>query len=275
MALVKHRNQTIIWLLFRSEEVKRPWHYRIGPPRDAPFPTEPLNSLTWRATASLMSGPIFGWALWTLFGKPRINVTVFSLFLTTFLNRFFFNPCAVTWLCALLYDDVGGAIRHDFPEGGQCCSGSPESSFHPTALSVSNCSSYRASERLKKYIIKLKSQNKYHIMNYQSKVYLTALLNIVDHLPIVPSFSQSLQTLLCSIMVSNPQERPDINWILDQVQVLKAQTPVAWHVGLLDMGILWKLLLCWSWWHLLKTGRIKNSIEHGGKKVLGNSWISY
>lgn len=63
-------------------------------------------------------------------------------------------------------------------------------------------------------------------MNYQSKVYLTVLLNIVGHLLIVPSFSQSLQTLLSSIMVSNPQERPDINWILDQVQVLKAQTPV-------------------------------------------------
>lgn len=64
-------------------------------------------------------------------------------------------------------------------------------------------------------------------MNYQSKVSLAVLLNIVDNIPIVPSFSQSLQTLLSSIMVSNPQERPDINWVLDQVQVLKAQTPMA------------------------------------------------
>lgn len=199
MALVKHRNQTIIWLLFRSEEVKRPWHYRIGPPRNAPFPTEPLNSSTWRATASLMSGRIFGWALWTLFGKPRINVTVFGLFLTTFLNWLFFNTCAVTWLCALLYDDVGGAIRHDLSEGGQCCSGSPESSFHPTALSVSNSASYRASERLKKFIMKWKSQNKYHIMSYQSEVYLTVLLNITFPLfPVSPRvYRRCLVPLWC------------------------------------------------------------------------------
>lgn len=67
-----------------------------------------------------------------------MHVAVFGLFLTTFLNLSSFNTCAVTWLCALLYDDVGGAVRHDLSEGGQCCSGSPESSLHPTALSVSN-----------------------------------------------------------------------------------------------------------------------------------------
>uniref|UniRef100_H3C5G8 non-specific serine/threonine protein kinase n=1 Tax=Tetraodon nigroviridis TaxID=99883 RepID=H3C5G8_TETNG len=39
-------------------------------------------------------------------------------------------------------------------------------------------------------------------------------------------YSQSLQTLLSSIMVSNPLERPHINWVLDQVQALQAQTPV-------------------------------------------------
>lgn len=41
-------------------------------------------------------------------------------------------------MCALLYDDVGGAIRHDLSERGQRCPGSPESSVHPTALPVSN-----------------------------------------------------------------------------------------------------------------------------------------
>lgn len=54
--------------------------------------------------------------------------------------------CAVTWMCALLYDDVGGAIRHDLSERGQCCPGSPESCFHPTALSVSKRVSYSISE---------------------------------------------------------------------------------------------------------------------------------
>uniref|UniRef100_A0A8C9TI88 non-specific serine/threonine protein kinase n=1 Tax=Scleropages formosus TaxID=113540 RepID=A0A8C9TI88_SCLFO len=33
-------------------------------------------------------------------------------------------------------------------------------------------------------------------------------------------YSQGLQTLLSSIMVPNPRERPDINWILDQVRHL-------------------------------------------------------
>lgn len=34
------------------------------------------------------------------------------------------------------------------------------------------------------------------------------------------SYSQGLQTLLSSIMVTNPQERPRISWVLDQVQNL-------------------------------------------------------
>nr|XP_023661643.1 serine/threonine-protein kinase 16 [Paramormyrops kingsleyae] len=33
-------------------------------------------------------------------------------------------------------------------------------------------------------------------------------------------YSQGLQTLLSSIMVPNPQERPDINWVLEQIQNL-------------------------------------------------------
>lgn len=43
----------------------------------------------------------------------------------------------VTWLCALLHDDVGRAIWHGISEGGQCCPGSPESSGNPTVLQVS------------------------------------------------------------------------------------------------------------------------------------------
>lgn len=43
----------------------------------------------------------------------------------------------VTWLCALLYDDVGRAVRSDISEGRQCCSGCPESSIHPSLLQVS------------------------------------------------------------------------------------------------------------------------------------------
>ena len=39
------------------------------------------------------------------------------------------------------------------------------------------------------------------------------------------SYSEGLQTLLSSIMVSNPQERPDINWVLDQVQDLQSRSP--------------------------------------------------
>lgn len=43
----------------------------------------------------------------------------------------------VTWLCALLYDDVGRAVRSDISEGRQCCSGCPESGLHPSLLQVS------------------------------------------------------------------------------------------------------------------------------------------
>uniref|UniRef100_A0A671WZB2 non-specific serine/threonine protein kinase n=1 Tax=Sparus aurata TaxID=8175 RepID=A0A671WZB2_SPAAU len=39
------------------------------------------------------------------------------------------------------------------------------------------------------------------------------------------SYSQGLQMLLSSIMVSNPQERPNINWVLDQVQDLQSRSP--------------------------------------------------
>lgn len=38
-------------------------------------------------------------------------------------------------------------------------------------------------------------------------------------------YSQGLQMLLSSIMVSNPQERPNINWVLDQVQDLQSRSP--------------------------------------------------
>lgn len=35
-------------------------------------------------------------------------------------------------------------------------------------------------------------------------------------------FSESLQSLLSNIMISNPQERPDIHWVLDQVKDLQS-----------------------------------------------------
>lgn len=38
---------------------------------------------------------------------------------------------------------------------------------------------------------------------------------------IFDSYSQALQTLLSSTMVTNPQERPRISWVLDQVQNLR------------------------------------------------------
>ena len=40
----------------------------------------------------------------------------------------------------------------------------------------------------------------------------------------ISSYSEGLQMLLSSIMVSNPQERPDINWVLDQVHDLLARS---------------------------------------------------
>lgn len=43
--------------------------------------------------------------------------------------------------------------------------------------------------------------------------------------PVFLSYSESLQMLLSSIMVSNPQERPNISWVLDQVQDLLSQSP--------------------------------------------------
>lgn len=59
-------------------------------------------------------------------------------FLTAFLRLLTFSHTPpVTRLCALLHDDVGGAVWHDISEGGQCCPGSPESSGHPTILQVS------------------------------------------------------------------------------------------------------------------------------------------
>lgn len=42
---------------------------------------------------------------------------------------------------------------------------------------------------------------------------------------LVSSYSEGLQLLLSSIMVSNPQERPNINWVLDQVQDLQSRSP--------------------------------------------------
>uniref|UniRef100_A0A8D3BU88 non-specific serine/threonine protein kinase n=1 Tax=Scophthalmus maximus TaxID=52904 RepID=A0A8D3BU88_SCOMX len=39
------------------------------------------------------------------------------------------------------------------------------------------------------------------------------------------SYSQGLQMLLSSIMVTNPQERPNISWVLDQVQDLQSRSP--------------------------------------------------
>ncbi|KAL2087978.1 hypothetical protein ACEWY4_016806 [Coilia grayii] len=41
------------------------------------------------------------------------------------------------------------------------------------------------------------------------------------------SYSQGLQILLSSMMVPNPQERPNIHWVLDQVQNLQNTAPVA------------------------------------------------
>ncbi|KAJ8383587.1 hypothetical protein AAFF_G00216600 [Aldrovandia affinis] len=40
-------------------------------------------------------------------------------------------------------------------------------------------------------------------------------------------YSQGLQTLLSSIMVSNPQERPDVDWVLEQIRHLQSAEPPA------------------------------------------------
>lgn len=62
------------------------------------------------------------------------------------------------------------------------------------------------------------------------KVYLTkdgsnlSCSNLVS-VCLVPSYSEGLQILLSSIMVSNPQERPNVNWVLDQVQDLQSRSP--------------------------------------------------
>ncbi|XP_032416252.1 serine/threonine-protein kinase 16 [Xiphophorus hellerii] len=44
-------------------------------------------------------------------------------------------------------------------------------------------------------------------------------------IPSTCSYSNGLQMLLSSIMVSNPQERPGIGWVLDQVQDLQSRSP--------------------------------------------------
>ncbi|KAG5262159.1 hypothetical protein AALO_G00292880 [Alosa alosa] len=51
-----------------------------------------------------------------------------------------------------------------------------------------------------------------------------AVQNLVT-IPQPCSYSQGLQVLLSSMMVPNPQERPDISWVLDQVQNLQNSTP--------------------------------------------------
>lgn len=38
-------------------------------------------------------------------------------------------------------------------------------------------------------------------------------------------YSEGIKILLSSIMVTNPQERPNINWVLDQVQDLQSRSP--------------------------------------------------
>ncbi|XP_031414056.1 serine/threonine-protein kinase 16 isoform X1 [Clupea harengus] len=51
-----------------------------------------------------------------------------------------------------------------------------------------------------------------------------AVQNLIT-IPQPCSYSQSLQVLLSSMMVPNPQERPDVHWVLDQVQNLQNSTP--------------------------------------------------
>uniref|UniRef100_H2LFF4 non-specific serine/threonine protein kinase n=2 Tax=Oryzias latipes TaxID=8090 RepID=H2LFF4_ORYLA len=52
-------------------------------------------------------------------------------------------------------------------------------------------------------------------------------LAVQNPVSIPPScrYSSGLQVLLSSIMVSNPQERPNISWVLDQVQDLQNRSP--------------------------------------------------
>lgn len=57
----------------------------------------------------------------------------------------------------------------------------------------------------------------------------------------VPSYSQGLQMLLSSIMVSNPQERPNINWVLDQVQDLQSRSPNT------QTNMVWSCTVHWMW----------------------------
>lgn len=52
-------------------------------------------------------------------------------------------------------------------------------------------------------------------------------LAVQNPVTIPPScrYSEGLQMLLSSIMVPNPQERPNIHWVLDQVQDLQSRSP--------------------------------------------------
>lgn len=70
--------------------------------------------------------------------KPSAGVPV-DHSLTTYFSCLLMSSHTppVTWLCALLHDDVGGAVWHGISEGGQRCPGCPESSDHPTVLQVS------------------------------------------------------------------------------------------------------------------------------------------
>lgn len=58
---------------------------------------------------------------------------------------------------------------------------------------------------------------------------------------LVPSYSEGLQILLSSIMMSNPQERPNINWVLDQVQDLQSRSPST------QTNMVWSCTVHWMW----------------------------
>lgn len=74
---------------------------------------------------------------------------------------------------------------------------------------------------------------------------------------LVHSYSQALQILLSSIMVSNPQERPNISWVLDQVQDLQSHSPntqtnMVWprtgHLTIWDLCTYeWTCLRAWKY----------------------------
>lgn len=200
-----------------------------------------------------MSVLIFGWALRTVFVKDRMYVRVLDLFLAAFLNLCFFNTCAVTGMCALLYDDVGGAVRHDLSERGQCCPGSPESSFYPTALSVSNLECIfwykEAINLILKYII------------FFLFVLITSprcIPNTVPIFPFWPGTPRVYRRCLALLWSQTPRRDQILTGFLTRYKSWKPKLPWCDVVSVFWMWpFLGKLLLSCYWWYLFINFKIK------------------